>query len=227
MPGAVVVNVPQKSPEWFAARCGRLTGTAAADMLATIRSGEAAARRDLRLRLVVERLTQRAQDEGGYVSSDMQWGIDHEPDARRAYEARTGAIVTAVGFLQHPELRVGCSPDGVVDGGRGIVEIKCPRSAQHLKSLRQVRAKCAVLPEYLPQLHHNLWVSGAQWCDFISYDPRFPPALQLAQLRVSMSAPERSSYELLVRQFLTEVEREYADVEGLLSAAVDPTEQPF
>ena len=216
MTGAVVVNVPQKSQAWFAARCGRLTGTAAADMLATIRSGEAAARRDLRLRLVVERLTQRAQDENGYVSSDMQWGIDHEPDARRAYEARTGAIVQSIGFLQHPELPVGCSPDGVVEGGRGIVEIKCPRSAQHLKTLRQVRAKCAVLPEYLPQVHHNLWVSGAAWCDFISYDPRFPPPLRLVIQCVSLSDAERSSYELLVRQFLTEVEREYADVERLM-----------
>ena len=53
----IVLDVAQRSPEWFAARCGRVTSTAAADMLATIKSGEAAARRDLRTRLVCERLT--------------------------------------------------------------------------------------------------------------------------------------------------------------------------
>ena len=52
-----IVNAPQRSPEWFAARAGRLTGSMAGDMLATIKSGEAAARRDYRLQLALERLT--------------------------------------------------------------------------------------------------------------------------------------------------------------------------
>jgi len=50
-----VIDAPQRSAEWFAARAGRLTGSVAADMLATIKSGEAAARRDLRTRLVGHR----------------------------------------------------------------------------------------------------------------------------------------------------------------------------
>jgi hypothetical protein len=58
-----VVMAEQRSPEWFAARLGRLTGSRAADMLATIKSGEAAARRDLRVQLVVERLTSTLQEE--------------------------------------------------------------------------------------------------------------------------------------------------------------------
>jgi putative phage-type endonuclease len=211
--GAIRVDVAQRSPEWFAARVGRLTGTAAADMLATIRSGEAAARRDLRLRLVVERLTRQSQDTGGFVSADMQWGIDHEPDARRAYEAATGDVVDEIGFLAHPTLPVGCSVDGAVGGGVGIIEIKCPRSAQHL---RTIRAKSQILPEYLPQIQHNLWVSGAQWCDFVSYDPRFPLALRLIVTRLSLSGAERASYEFMVRCFLREVDQECAEVESLI-----------
>jgi predicted phage-related endonuclease len=213
---ALVVDVVQRTPEWFAARCGRLTGTGAADMLATIRSGEAAARRDLRLRLVVERLTQRPQDEHGYVSADMQWGLDHERDARHEYEALTGEVVHEIGFLAHPDLPVGCSLDGAVAGGAGIVEIKCPRSAQHLRTLRA----SGVLPEYLPQVHHNLWVSGAQWCDFVSFDPRFPDALRVVVARVAMTPAERYSYELIVRRFLSEVDSELAEVQTLLQSKV-------
>jgi hypothetical protein len=213
--GAIVVDVAQRSPEWFAARCGRLTGTGAADMLATIRSGEAAARRDLRVRLAVERITKRSQDAGGYVSLEMQWGIDHEADARRAYEAATGDVVHEIGFLAHPTLMAGCSLDGAVAGGVGIVEIKCPKSATHL---RTIRARGQILPEYLPQVRHNLWLSGAAWCDFISYDPRFPLPLRLAVTRLQLEPAERDSYEFMARQFLKEVDAEYSAVMGLIAA---------
>ena len=101
-------------------------------------------------------------------------------------------------------------------GGAGIVEIKCPRSAQHLRALRA----SGVLPEYLPQVHHNLWVSGAQWCDFISFDPRFPDALRVVVQRVTMTPAERYSYELIVRRFLAEVDSELADVDTLLQSKV-------
>jgi hypothetical protein len=222
---AVAHHVAQRTPEWHALRCGRLTGTGAGAMIATLKSGkgEAAERRDLRLRLVVEQLTRRSQDAGGFVSNDMQWGIDHEADARRAYEALSGHVVhTDVGFVSHPELRAGCSPDGLV-GAVGCVEIKCPKSATHLATIRQARGldplRC--LPrEYVAQVQHLLWLTGARWCDFVSFDPRFPRALQLAVVRVTLSDGERAAWEITVRNFLDEVARELADVEQLLGAPV-------
>ena len=69
----------QRSPEWYAVRAGRLTGSCAVDMLATVKTkgAEAAARRDLRYRLVVERLTGTPQDDGnGFVNAAMQRGIE-------------------------------------------------------------------------------------------------------------------------------------------------------
>ena len=209
----IVHDVAQRSPEWHALRCGALTGSAAADMIAMLKSGkgEAAARRDLRLRLVVERLTGRSDE--SYRSTEMQWGIEHEDDARRAYEALSGNVVRTVGYLSHPELRTGCSPDGLV-GDVGGVEIKCPKSATHLVALRTR----AVPVEYVPQCHHLLWLSGARWCDFVSFDPRFPRALQLRVVRVTMSDAERAAWEITVRSFLDEVARELADVQQLLVA---------
>lgn len=206
----------QRSPAWYAARLGRLTGSSAHDMLATIKSGEAAARRNLRVRLVLERLTGVSQDDT-FQTRDMARGIELEPAAIAAYEAETGEFVRRVGFLQHHALMAGCSLDGLVAGG-GILEIKCPRSANHLEYLRG-----EVPLEYVHQCQHNLWLSGADWCDFVSYDPRFPAGLQLKITRLTMTDQQRRAYELLVRLFLTEVDKELVDVQQLLQHAEEGT----
>lgn len=210
----VVVTDTQRTPEWYAARVGRLTGTGAPDMLATIKSGEAAARRDLRARLVVERLTGQSQEDT-FVSRDMERGAALEEEAVSAYELRTGALVVPVGFLAHPDLPAGCSPDGQVDDYAGIVEVKCPRSATHIQYLRER----SVPTTYLRQITHNLWITGAAWCDFISYDPRMPEAGRLLVTRVSRSDVDLAAYELAARAFLGEVERELHELRGLLGAA--------
>lgn len=204
-------DVPQRSAEWFALRCGRLTGSCAADMLATIKSGEAAARRDLRLRLVCERLTGVAQEDG-YVNGAMLRGIELEATARAAYEAHTGLLVSEVGFLAHDDLLAGCSPDGLVEDG--LLEIKCPKSATHLRYLRLD----GVPPEYRPQVIHNLWVTGAAWCDFVSFDDRFPAPLDYLVRRVVSTDVDLRAYELAVRLFLAEVERELEAVQALSCA---------
>lgn len=210
----IVLDVPQRSVEWFAARVGRLTGSSAADMMATIKSGEAAARRDLRMRLVCERLTGQSQEDS-YVNAVMQRGIDREPDALAAYEALTGLLASPVGFVAHDTLPAGCSPDGHVEGFAGILELKCPKSATHL---RYLRAK-TVPPEYLHQIVHNLWITGAQFCDFLSFDDRFPPPLQVYHVRVPRNEAQITAYELLARQFLAEVERECEELGQLAGVA--------
>jgi hypothetical protein len=86
-----ILTTDQRSPAWIAARLGRLTGSRAADMMTTVKSGEAAGRRNLRVQLVLERLTGVSQ-ESGYVSRDMQYGLDREADAFGAYEAATGQL---------------------------------------------------------------------------------------------------------------------------------------
>lgn len=200
-----IIDADQRSAAWFAARCGRLTGSRASDMLATIQKGEAAGRRDLRAQLVVERLTGRPQEDS-YVNAVMQHGIDTEPLAFAAYEALTGHVARRTGFLAHTELPVGCSLDGDVDDFTGIVELKCPKSATHLSYLRSGGDLPA---NHRPQVLHNLWVTGAQWCDFVSFDNRFPPELQLFHVRVEASAFDLMTYERAVKAFLAEVDAEY------------------
>lgn len=208
--GVIVHDCLQRSDEWRQLRVGKLTGTCAADMLATIKSGEAAARRDLRMRLVVERLTGQSQDDG-YVNAVMQRGIDLEPVALSAYEAITGQMVQRVGFLEHASLPAGCSPDGCLQDVDGLLSLKCPKSATHLRYLRGG----AMPMEYVPQMLHELWISGAAFYDFLSFDDRFPDELQTFFIRVQRVDAAVAEYEKKVLAFLAEVDREYEAVQTL------------
>jgi predicted phage-related endonuclease len=205
-----ICTAEQRSPEWFAARLGRLTGSVAGDMLATIKTGEAAARRDLRMRLVLERLTGQSQDDG-YTNAAMQWGIDHEADAFDAYEGYSGNLVRRTGFLSHTELMAGCSLDGDVGEFAGIVELKCPKSATHYGYLKAG----AVPVNHLAQIQHNLWISGAKWCDFVSFDPRFPEHLRLFVCRVPRVELDILAYSRVAEKFLLEIDAELDAAKGL------------
>ena len=196
-----VIDAPQRSESWFAARAGRLTGSVAADMLSTIKSGESAARRDLRMRLVCERLT-GAPQEDGFVNAAMQRGIDLEPQAFAAYESLTGNMTVRSGFLSHKSIMAGCSLDGHIGNFEGVLECKCPKSATHLRYLNE-----GVLPrEYVPQVTHNAWIAGAEWVDFLSYDDRFPADLQVFYVRVLSKDLDIEKYEKSALAFLAEVD---------------------
>ncbi len=211
----IVHTMPQRSAEWFAARLGKLTASRAGDMLATIKSGEAAARRDLRTQLVCERLTGTCQDDV-FINDAMQRGMDKEADAFAAYEALTGELAHTVGFIAHDTALAGCSPDGVIGDFAGLLECKCPKSATHLKYLRAGK----VPPDYLPQLTHSLWVTGAPWIDFVSFDDRFPDSLRIFQVRVQRAECDLLGYELAATLFLSEVEREVDELTQLAEKRV-------
>jgi len=172
--------IEQRTDDWHAMRCGRITGTGFSDVMNFTKSGEAGAgRKNLIARLAVERLT-GAQAET-YKNAAMQRGIDLEPEARSAYEATSGELVDQVPFVVHPKYDfIGVSPDGLI-GDDGMVELKCPDSMhKHLDAL--LRGGHAI--EYRWQIIGQMWVCERGWNDATSYDPRYPSHLQLAIKRV-------------------------------------------
>lgn len=202
-------QIAQRSPEWLALRAGKLTGSCAKDMLASIKSGEAAARRDLRYRLMAERLSGVPQD-SGYVNEAMLWGIQWEAAAVAAYEAATGQLVTPVGFVEADGLMVGTSPDGLV-GDDGLISIKCPKTATQIRYWRE-----GVEPaEHAAQNSHELWLTGRAWIDFVSFDPRLPDGLRLWVLRVTRTAAQREDYGTKALAFLAEVDAELAAIQTM------------
>jgi hypothetical protein len=211
----------QRTPEWYQARTGRVTGSRAGDVAAQLKGkGEAAARRDLRAQLTIERITGRPLDTGGgYISTDMRVGMEREAGGLREYEARCGVLVTPCGFaIRGTEL--GVSPDGLV-GHDGMVEVKAPKPATHLGYLKTAAStpEGFQLPQdYVPQVAHALHVTERAWCDFVSYCPEWPYPLDLFVVRVENGTPAVSHYVTLLEAFLVELRSEVATVTALLDA---------
>lgn len=205
-----IIDAEQRSPVWFQARCGRLTGSVAGDMLAKIKSGESAARRNLRMKLTLERLTGKPQ-ESDFISPAMQAGIDREPLAFAAYEALTGDIALRSGFLAHTQFKAGCSLDGHLSDFAKLVSIKCRQPAAHYDFLRTGTIPAAAMA----QIRHELWITGALEHDYLSWNPDFPDALQARIATVRREDADIPGYEAEATVFLAEVDREVAAVQTL------------
>lgn len=199
----VVINAEQRSPEWFQARCGRLTGSVAGKMLATIKSGEAADRRNLRLKLVLEQITGKPQ-ESDFISPAMQAGIDREPLAFAAYEALTGDMTARSGFLAHTTLMAGCSLDGHLGNFDKLLSIKCRQPAAHYDFLKSGK----IPGDALAQMRHELFVTGATAHDYFSWNPDFPDTLQARVVTLLAKDADLGEYEAAALRFLEEVTTE-------------------
>ena len=191
----------QRTDEWFASRLGKATASRIADIIAKTKTGPSASRENYAVQLVLERITQSKGE--SYSNAAMQWGTETEPLARQAYELKRGLFVDEVGFIDHPTIaNSGASPDGLV-GTDGLVEIKCPNSATHMETLvtRKIPQK------YIPQMTWQMACTGRNWCDFVSFDPRFPEHLQIFIERIEYDPTYVRMLELEVTQFLDEVEK--------------------
>ena len=189
----------QRSPEWFAARCGKVTASRIADLRAKTKSGWGASRDKYMAQIVVERITGTVAP--SFQNAAMQHGTDTEPQARAAYEFEQDAIVVEVGFVDHPFIPMaGASPDGLV-GDDGLLEIKCPESHTHLDTLLSEK-----IPEkYIQQMLWQMACTKKRFCDFVSFDPRMPPHLQFWCKRVDADPEAIAAIENDVVEFLEAV----------------------
>jgi putative phage-type endonuclease len=207
-----VILAEQRSPEWFEARLGRITGSMAKCVWEKKKDGKPTAKwRDYQDQLVAETLTGISADDV-YVTFDMQRGVDLEPIARRAVAKHLGVSIRETGFLAHKTMRIGSSLDGDIDDFDAVVEIKCPKTTTHLSYI-----EAGALPEdYAGQVLHNLYVSGAKVMYFASFDDRLPPHLQLFVHKVRAQDMPLQEYEQDLLKFLGELD-------GRIQALATPT----
>jgi putative phage-type endonuclease len=196
--------IEQGSAEWLTIRLGKVTASRIADVLAKGRSGPSATREDYITELVVQRLTNQPGE--SFTNAAMEWGTQTEPMARIAYEAHANVFVEQVAFVEHPTIEwFGCSPDGLV-GSTGLLEIKCPNSKTHISYLLAGKPPA----KYVPQMQCQMAVTGREWCDFVSYDPRLPEDLQLFVVRLERDEEYIKAMEQEVEKFLGEVSEMYS-----------------
>ena len=193
--------IVQGTVEWHLQRLGKVTASRIADVLSKGKSGESASRKNYRTELVVQRLTGVPGE--SFTNAAMEWGTATEPLARIAYEAKMGIFVDEVAFIDHPSIsNFGCSPDGCIADGNGLLEIKCPNSSTHIEYLTDDKPPT----KYVPQMQCQMAVTGRQWCDFLSFDPRLPEDLQLFVVRLERDEEYIKAMEAEVEKFLSEVE---------------------
>lgn len=209
-----IIDAPQGSPEWFAARAGRVTASRLSAVMSKGRSGAPSATRAAYMgELIAETLTgQPATAFQG--NADTERGQELEPDARAIYELRRGVMVSTVGLVIHPRIeRSGASPDGLVDED-GLLEIKCPRTHTHLEYLLGQEPPSA----YIPQMAWQCACTGRAWVDFASYCPAMPDDLKLFVARYTPSMTYLKELEAAVAEFLAEMDEKLARVAKLRAA---------
>lgn len=205
-------DIIQGSPEWHAARCGKVTASRVADLIAKTKTGWGASRANYMAELVAERLT--GTQAAGYSNAAMQWGTDMEPEARENYAFISDVEVEQVGFVPHPTIEMaGASPDGLV-GDDGLVEIKCPNTATHIDTL----IGQAVPAKYVTQMQWQMACTGRAWCDFVSYDPRMPEGMQVFIRRVERDEETIAQLEADVSAFLVELNDKVASLTAIYGA---------
>ena len=198
------MTILQRSEDWHADRCGKVTASRVKDISAKPKTGKAY--NALTLTILTERLT--GIQEETPTTGPMQWGIDQEVHAITAYENETGNFVVGTGLVDHPSIKMsGASPDGLVDQD-GQLEVKCPNSQTHLNTVLTKE----VPGEYIPQITWQLACTRRKWCDFVSYDPRLPEYLQLVIIRVFAKDLDIAGIEQSVIKFNQKIDQIVAEL---------------
>jgi len=205
----------QGTPEWFQARVGRVTASRVSDIISKTKSGYSASRANYMAELICERISGKKNE--SFTSSAMQHGIDTEPLARAAYQAKTGEIVQKAGFVVNPLIPMaGASPDGLIDAD-GLIEIKCPNTATHIETLLANE----VPTKYIPQMQFQMACTNREWCDFVSYDPRMPENMSIFIHRVKRDVEYIVMLEKEVKKFLGELDEKLNSLKSIYGLPAD------
>jgi putative phage-type endonuclease len=174
----IITNVNQGSREWLEMRLGKVTASRVSDVLSKGRgSAPSKIAESYMMELIAERLTGMAKP--FFENEAMRWGTETEPQARAMYEINNDFVnVDEVAFIELNEF-IGVSPDGLI-GDNGMLEIKCPNTTTQIK--RALSDDYSA--DYKAQIQMQLWVSGREWCDFVSFDPRLNCDASYLQQRV-------------------------------------------
>jgi hypothetical protein len=168
-----VLTMPQRSPEWHAARRGLPTASRF-DLILTAAKGEPSKSQE---KLIAELIAESIEPpEQGFIRTErmtpeMEQGLRLEGEARSSFELEfANAPVSEVGFVLADCELYGGSPDALVGEDSGV-EIKCPNLSTHIGYVR-----AGVLPlDYKCQVHGSMIITGRPTWHFFSYARHVKP----------------------------------------------------
>jgi len=194
------IETEQRSEAWFQAKLGRIGASRFKDLM----SGESTIGYKGLISDIAAEIKSGEMEET-YTNADMERGIELEPEARAAYEDIFEVDVEETGLCIPDESNefhewVGVSPDGGMDGFTKLLEIKCPKKRTHWNYI-----KAEKLPnEYKWQVQGQLFVTNAEYCDFMSYHPSLKPFI----IRVYPDFKMHKEIEERLRKTITLIKQE-------------------
>ncbi|MGN0223655.1 MAG: lambda exonuclease family protein [Muribaculaceae bacterium] len=229
------MNTQQRTPEWYRARLGKITGSAVGDIISKGKGAEftktglsylnsVAAERLLQSDIIADdEYFQAYLDEVNVSSKAMRIGTEREAEARELYSIVTNRTVDEVGSIEHPTIAgFASSPDGIVTRGeeKGTLEIKCPTPATYISYLSGIHSADdlkAVNPGYYWQCFAHMAVTGALWCDFVAYCP---------YLRVPIHIVRIARDEEVIDQLLERVRLALQHIDSMVADTVKDLPEP-
>jgi hypothetical protein len=193
----IIHQVLQSSPEWHALRLGIPTASAF-ERLVTPKgnpSGKSTQEKYL-LELLSERITGFPSHD--FMSKAMERGKTLESSAVQFYELQRDVETQPVGFVSNDACTIGASPDRFV-GSDGQMQIKVPTAANHLGFLLGYGS---TYEEHKVQVQGELWVTGRNFNDVVSYNDVMPMALS----RIERDQPFISIMEQIILEFSDKLE---------------------
>ena len=193
----------QGTDEWRQARCGSVGASDAPRVVRRTKTGYSADRDSLMAEKVLERLTNTPVEI--FKTQAMLQGTAREPEARLLYQMVRGVEVEEAGLVTHPTIKGShASPDGyVARDGRGLIEIKAPLPAKHLDTLLTE----TISNDHVVQMQWQMACTDRMWCDYVSFNPDFPPAMQLWIKRVARDQSQIGELMREISQFIRELEQ--------------------
>ena len=180
-------QVKQGSAEWHAARKGFVTSSAVHRLMTRPKLKEDIDAGNLSVgakTYVLDMISSEVSMPFDVNVEATTWGTNYESLAKHFYTLRTGNVVDDAGFIISDIEGYGGSPDGIVKRGNGITEFKCPfNPTNHLKHCL-IESPADLPDEYYWQIVSNMRVCYADWCDFVSFDPRIDDELGLFIYRI-------------------------------------------
>lgn len=192
--GVKIICATQRTPEWFAARRGKITASEIGNVLAKP-GGVGFENYKLRLVLDMEGIPDMTDAE------PPPWheaGIANESTVVGWYSWERGVTVEPVGLVVHDKYNwLACSPDGLV-GDDGLIECKYRTSRSGwYNAIRSIKPH--------KQIQLQLMVTGRKWCDEVNFfqgtDDRGTPLPERGAIR--RHYPDRSFQSWMEERLLS------------------------
>lgn len=207
-----IINCQQGDATWIKARLGLPTASNF-DKIVTPTGQLSKQARGYMYRLIAEKLLGEPLDDIGNLSAVLR-GRELEAEATSMYEFERDVETEPCGLITTDNGRLGCSPDRLIIGQAGAVELKCPAPQTHICYLIEGFGN-----DYIPQVQGQMLVAELDWVDRYSHHSELPPVLHrtprdepyIAKLRDALdqfcAAYDRTLEQVRARGYFEDRER--------------------